>query len=208
MKKLITTILAISFVASLVAQDINLPAPKRSGGKPLMDCLNERKSTKDFDETKEIDQQTLSNLLWAAWGYNREEKRTAPSSRNKQEIDIFVAMKSGLYRWDAKANVLILILALDIRKDTGKQPYVEKAAVNLVYVCNITKSDTQGDKQKLTEATYANAGLIAQNVYLFCASENLGAVIRGYIPKDELAKLMKLTDDQMIVLSQSVGYGK
>lgn len=208
MKKLITTILVSVFAASLFAQDINLPAPKRTGGKPLMDCLNERKSTKDFDETKDLDMQTLSNLLWAAWGYNREEKRTAPSSRNKQEIDIFVAMKSGLYRWDAKANVLLLILAQDIRKDTGKQPYVEKAAVNLVYVCNITKSDTQGDKQKLTEATYANAGLIAQNVYLFCASEGLGAVIRGYIPKEELAKLMKLTDDQLIVLSQSVGYGK
>ncbi|MBN1463836.1 MAG: SagB/ThcOx family dehydrogenase [Paludibacteraceae bacterium] len=208
MKKLLLSVLAISYCFSLLAQDIKLPAPKRTSGKPLMDCLNERKSIKDFDASKQLTNQQLSNLLWAAWGYNRPEKRTAPSSRNKQEIDIYVALKSGLYLWNAKTNVLKLIIAKDVRKDTGKQPYVEKAAVNLVYVCNITKCDTKGDKQKLTEATYANTGFIAQNVYLFCASEGLGTVIRGYVPKEQLSKTMKLGKDQLIVLAQSVGYGK
>ncbi len=208
MKKLLVCLLAIGFSFSLLAQDIELPAPKKTGGKPLMECLNERKSTKGFDSSKQLTNQQISNLLWAAWGYNRDDKRTAPSSRNKQEIDIYVALKSGMYLWDAKSNVLKLIVAKDLRKETGKQPFVEDAAVNLVYVCNITRCDTKGDTQKLTEATYANAGFIAQNVYLFCASEGLGTVIRGYVPKDELAKTMKLTNDQLIVLAQSVGYGK
>lgn len=206
MNKIICLTILLALGSSLFAQDIKLPAPKRKGGKPLMECLNARHSTKEFDATKQLSNQQLANLLWAAWGFNRAEKRTAPSSRNKQEIDIYVALKSGMYLWDAKTNVLKLIVAKDLRKDTGKQPYVENASVNLVFVCNIERCDTGGDKQKLTEATYANAGFISQNVYLFCASEGLGTVIRGYVPKEELAKTMKLTNDQMIVLSQSVGY--
>ena len=206
MKKLIISILVVVFTVSLVAQDINLPTPKKTGGKPLMDCLAERKSTKSFDGDKSIDMQTLSSLLWAAWGFNREEKRTAPSSRNKQEIDIYVALPSGMYLWDAKENVLKLIVKKDLRKATGKQDYVEKAAVNLVYVCNIERCATKGDTQKLTESTYANAGFVSQNVYLFCASEGLGTVVRGYVDKELLSKEMNLTSDQMVVLCQSVGY--
>jgi nitroreductase len=206
MKKLIISILVFVFAISLVAQDIKLPTPKKTGGKPLMDCLAARKSTKDFDASKSIYNQTLSNMLWAAWGYNRDKKRTAPSSRNKQEIDIYVALPSGLYLWDAKKNILLLKVKKDLRKATGKQGYVEKASVNLIYVCNIERSGTKGNKQKLTEATYANAGLISQNVYLFCASEGLGTVVRGYINKELLTEKMQLTDDQMVVLCQSVGY--
>ncbi len=208
MKKLIIYFLVASSAVSLFAQDITLPAPKKTGGKPLMECLNERKSERDFDDKKEISNQTLSNLLWAAWGYNRSEKRTAPSSRNKQEIDIYVSLKTGVYLWDAKTNVLKLVLAEDIRKETGKQTFVEKAPVNLIFVCNITKCDTKGDNQKLTEATYANVGYISQNVYLFCASESLATVVRGSVAKDDLGKTIKLTSDQMVVLAQSIGYPK
>lgn len=188
-------------------QDIKLPEPQKTGGKPLMDCINNRQSGRDFDETKELSNQTLSNLLWVAYGFNREDKRTVPTSRNKQEMDIYVALKSGIYRWDAKTNVLKLIAKGDFRKNTGAQPFVEKAPVNLVFVCNKTKADAPNE-QKLTEATYANAGFIAQNVYLYCASEGLSTVIRGMMPKEELSKIMKLTPDQMIVLAQTVGYPK
>jgi len=205
MKKITLTLMLVALSLASVAQDIKLPEPKRTGGKPLMDCLNERKSIRDFDENKRIDNQTLSNLLWAAWGYNRDDKRTAPSSRNKQEIDLYVAIPSGVYLWDAKANVLKLIVAKDLRKETGMQPYVEKASANIIFVCNKTRADAKNE-QLLTEATYANAGFIAQNVYLFCASEGLAAVIRGYVPKENLSKLLNLAPDQLILLGQSVGY--
>lgn len=205
MKRISLILVLVGLSFSVIAQDIKLPEPKRTGGKPLMDCLNERKSIRTFDENKLIDNQTLSNLLWAAWGYNREDKRTAPSSRNKQEIDLYVAIPSGVYLWDAKANVLKLIVAKDLRKETGMQPYVEKASANIIFVCNKTKADAKNE-QLLTEATYANAGFISQNIYLFCASEGLGAVIRGYVPKESLSKLLNLTPDQLILLAQSVGY--
>ena len=85
------------------AQDINLPTPQKQGGDPIMQTLSERKSTREFDTTKEIAPQDLSNLLWAAWGYNREDKRTAPSAMNRQEMSLYVITAQGAYLYDAKA---------------------------------------------------------------------------------------------------------
>lgn len=87
-----------------IAQDIKLPSPQKQGGEPLMQVLSKRASTRDFDTQKNIDSQTLSNLLWAAWGYNREDKRTAPSAMNRQEISLYIVTAQGVYLYDAKQN--------------------------------------------------------------------------------------------------------
>ena len=204
MKKHLVLLLFVAMTSYVGAQNIQLPAPQKEGGKPLMTVLNERKSTREFTD-KAVSDQTLSNLLWAAWGYNRENKRTAPSSRDKQEIDVYVFMKKGAYRYDAKKNILIEVAKGDLRKDTGGQPFVEKAGVNLVYVADTEKADGK-DAQMTTEAIYANSGFIAQNVYLYCASAGLNCVVRGYVPKEELGKILKLKPGQVITLAQSVGY--
>jgi len=191
----------------LSAQIIELPQPVRTGGKPLMDVLNLRQSARQFDSEKSISNQTLSNLLWAAWGFNREKKRTAPSSMDRQEIDLYAVTKEGVYRYDAAGNKLIPIATGDYRKETGTQPYVGNAPLNIVFVCNKSKINSKGESG-LIEATYANSGFISQNIYLFCASEGLSTVIRASIAKEKLAKIMNLTDDQMITLAQTVGYPK
>ncbi|MGA1977261.1 MAG: SagB/ThcOx family dehydrogenase [Bacteroidales bacterium] len=191
------------------SQDIKLPAPDKTGGKPLMQALNERQSTRSFTkDTLTIRQ--LSNLLLAGWGINRpdQKKRTAPSARNIQEIDIYVALPSGLYQYDAVSNVLKQIHDRDIRKLCGSQDFVGTAPVNLVYVADMGKTGKkEGDEIKDSDLlwSYANTGFIAQNVYLYCASEDLGCVIRGMVPKDKLAPEMGLRKNQMITLSQTIG---
>lgn len=202
------TLLTILITSCVYSQDIQLPEPVKTGGKPLMEALNDRKSDRSFSD-KELSEQTLSNLLWAAWGFNRKDKRTAPSSRNKQEIDIYVSLKKGLYLYDAANNILKQISDKDIRENTGvaAQPFVGKAPVNLIYVCNKNKIEGKNDEE-LIAATYANTGFIAQNVYLFCASENLNTVIRAMIDRDKLAEKMNLNKDQMVTLAQTVGYSE
>lgn len=123
------------FTSALYAQNIKLPTPNKSGGKPLMTVLNERKSSRDFSE-KILPNQQLSNLLWAAWGYNRADKRTAPSSQNKQEMDIYVALASGCYLYDARKNELVLVVKQDLREKTGKQDFVKNAPVNIIFVAD------------------------------------------------------------------------
>jgi len=91
-----------------------------------MDALNDRHSSREFSD-KELDQQTLSDLLWAAYGFNREDKRTAPSANNKQEFTIYVLLKSGIYVYDAKENIVALKAEGDFRAKSGKQEFVATA---------------------------------------------------------------------------------
>lgn len=193
----------------LSAQDIVLPAPNKSGGKPLMDALSERQSGRSFSDN-DLPLQQLSDLLWAAWGFNREAegKRTAPSSHNRQEMDVYVTLKSGLYLYDAASNALKQIHDRDIRALTGTQDFPALAPVNLVYVADLTKRGLRED-QTITDtdllSSWANTGFMAQNVYLYCASEGLSCVIRAMVPREALAKEMNLTKSQVIILAQTIG---
>jgi nitroreductase len=205
-------------VNSAAAKDINaageqelkaieLPKPQMDGGKPLMAALKDRKSTREFSSEK-LPMQMLSNMLWAANGINRPDgKRTAPTAMNKQEIDIYVALEQGLYLYDAKANTLVPLLAVDIRAATGKQPFVKDAPVNLIFAADYAK---MGDMPAEMKDFYAAAdtGYVSQNVYLFCASEGLATVVRGSVDRVVCSAAMGLRSDQKIILVQTVGYPK
>jgi nitroreductase len=187
---------------------IQLPAPMMDGGKPLMSALKARSSSREFSADP-LPQQTLANLLWAAWGVNRPDgRRTAPSASNRQEIEIYVTLPGGAYVWDAKANVLNPVVAGDHRASTGTQPFAATAALNLVYVADMTKlSRPATDPQQMLNVG-ADAGFIAENVYLFCASEGLATVVRASVAKEALAKTLQLRETQVIVLAQTVGFPK
>jgi nitroreductase len=186
---------------------IVLPKPNIQGGKPLMQVLSLRQTTRAFTEDK-LSPQVLSNLLWAAFGINRPDgKRTAPSAMNWQEVRIYVVMPEAAYLYDAKANRLELVVSGDLRAATGTQDFVGKAPLNLVYVSDGAKTGRASEPDRSLFAG-ADVGFIAQNVYLFCASEGLGTVVRGSVKKLELAKALKLGPDQTVVLAQTVGYPK
>jgi nitroreductase len=182
---------------------IVLLPPQIDGGRPLMQVLKARQSTREFS-TDKLPAQVLSNLLWAAWGVNREDgRRTAPSARNRQEMDVYVALAEGTYVYNAKDHRLDPVVREDLRAATGTQPFVGEAPLNLVYVADRAKTGGPDDAM-----SYADTGFIGQNVYLYCASEGLVTVIRGMVPQEPLAKAMKLRPDQKITLAQTVGYPK
>jgi SagB-type dehydrogenase family enzyme len=193
--------------APATIKSIELPKPKMEGGKPLMEALKERKTSREFSSEK-LPLQVLSNLLWAADGINRPDgKRTAPTAMNKLEIDVYVAMADGLYLYDPKENKLVAVLGEDIRAATGKQPFVKDAPVNLVFVSDYAKFGNIPEDQKAFYSA-TDTGYISQNVYLFCASEGLATVVRAYVDKPALATTMKLRSDQKVILAQTVGYPK
>jgi nitroreductase len=213
MKKWIVIFLTFLFgnttFMTILAQDISLPEPDRTGGKPLMQTLNERQSIRTFTKDN-LTQQQLSDLLWAGWGINRtdQKKRTAPSARNVQEIDVYVALPGGLYLYVGESNMLKQINNKDLRGLTGTQDYVAEAALNLVYVADMGKlGKKEGDEIKDADLfmSYANTAFIAQNIYLFCASANLGCVVRGMVRKEQLAPEMGLRTNQRIILAHTVG---
>jgi SagB-type dehydrogenase family enzyme len=192
--------------AAQTVKAVKLPAPQTDGGRPLMQVLKDRKSTREFGPGT-FSPQTLSNLLWAAFGINRPDgRRTAPSAMNWQEVSIYVAIPEGIYIYDAKDNALIPVLAGDQRGATGTQSFVKDAAINLVYVADLSKTSASSSEDEIYTA--ADVGFIAQNVYLYCASEGLATVVRGSVDKSALAKLLNLGSQQKIILAQSVGNPK
>ena len=185
---------------------LSLPAPQTEGGKPLMQALRLRATARAFAPDP-LPPQTLANLLWAAWGINRpqEGKRTAPSTRNWQEIDVVVLNATGAYRYDAAANALEPLVAGDHRALAGTQDFVKDAPVTLVLVADTARMQGGPDTQALA---HADAAFISQNVSLFCASEGLATGVRASVDRPALARALKLRDGQLVVFAQSVGFPK
>ena len=193
--KLFVAVLASLFMSfDVVAQEpVKLPAPDLTGGMPLMQAMKERKTERAFS-TEALDDQTLSDILWTAWGYNRPDKRTIPTARNRQNMEVYVLKADGAFRYDARANSLIPVAAQDLRPLAAKQDFVLNAPVTLLFVAD------EDDK-------YAgmHAGSAYQNVGLYCASKGLYNVVRGMIDRDALAKALGIEDEDDIIISQTVG---
>lgn len=202
---LVVLVLSSTLAFAQPVETITLPSPAKNGGRPLMEALNARHSIRTF-KPDPLPLPVLSNLLWAAFGVNRPGgQRTAPSARNWQEIDVYVALPDALYLYDAKAHALRIVTAGDLRGATGTQPFVATAPLNLIYVADLKRTGTAASDEQAT-FTWADAGFIAQNVYLFCASDGLGVVVRGLVPRETLGPRMKLRPEQRILLAQTVGY--
>jgi nitroreductase len=177
---------------------LQLPKPEITGGMPLMQALARRQTTRAFQD-KPLPPQTLSNLLWAAFGVNRPREvksglgRTAPSAMNKQDVELDVVLASGVYVYEAEANLLRPVLAGDLRAQLS-QPAAAHAAVTIIYVADAKDGAAQVD-----------TGFIGQNVYLFAASEGLNAWFYSIHGQDVAAGL-KLPEGRQPLYEQSIGY--
>lgn len=201
-------------------QPITLPKLEKDGGKSVLAALWERKTNRNVSEEK-LPLQVLSNLLWAAWGVNRENGprgqigRTAASASNSQEIDLYVAMAEGIYLYEAVPHRLAPVVAGDHRGKVGgrgRGGAAAKAPVSLVFVADIAKfSKARLQEPGLRDAeiqkSYYNVatGLIAGNVYLFAASQGLAAWFHN-CNKPALAAELKLRPEQHVLYAQTVGY--
>jgi len=196
---------------------ITLPKPDIDGGKSVLAALKERKTTRNIS-TKELPAQILSNLLWAAFGVNREKGsfgksgRTAASASNSQEIDLYIALPDGVYLYEAAPHRLAPVVAGDFRGRAGRGG-AASAPVNIFYVVDLARYDTGpaqpdrriGDPEVQKSYYYTDTGLIAGNVYLFAASQGLAAWFHN-CNKEAAAKVFKLRSEQRVLFAQTVGY--
>jgi hypothetical protein len=200
-----------------VLQPIMLPKPQKNGGKSLLAALQERRTIRNIS-SKKLPQQVLSNLLWAAFGVNRERAafdkpgRTAPSASNSQEIDLYVAMPEGVYLYETIPHRLMPVVAGDFRSRAGRRS-AATAPVNIFYVVDLTRYDlgpgqpdrSIGDPEIQKSYYYTDTSFIAQNVYLFAASHSLAAWFHN-CDRENTVKEFKLRPQQRVLFAQSVGY--
>jgi SagB-type dehydrogenase family enzyme len=198
-------------MAAFVDQEIGsiqLPAPSWEPAAPVLQLLKARHSAREFSQHP-LTAEVLSALIWSAFGINRREAggRTAPSAHDWQEIELFAVLADGAYRYDAHGHVLHLVKTGDLRAATGVQDFVAAAPLNLVYVADFSKMSDATDEQRTFFAA-ADAAVIAQNVYLFCACTNLATVVRGLIDRRRLASALGLSRHERIALAQTVGHAR
>ena len=200
-------------------QPIMLPKPEKDGGKSVLAALQDRKTNRNISP-KKLPLHVLSNLLWAAFGVNRDRAafdkpgRTAPSASNSQEIDLYVAVPEGVYLYNAISHSLVPVIAGDFRSRSGGRG-AATAPVNIFYVVDLTKYDlgprqpdrSIGDPEVQKSYYYTDTGFIAQNVYLFAASQGLAAWFHN-CDKENTVKEFKLQPHQRVLFAQSVGYAE
>lgn len=193
---------------NLETDTIELPAPMLPRQATLDQALKRRRSTRSF-LSDSLSMATLSALLWAAFGVNREQQggRTAPSARDWKEVDIYAVLPEGAYRYEARTHRLFLVSAEDVRSCTGTQDFVGGAPLNLVYVADLDRMvDIPAEDKPFLAG--ADTGFVAQNVYISCAALGLSTVVRALIDRRRLAQALHLPPNQRITLAQTVGYAK
>ena len=195
MKRMLLPLLMGGLIFSMELQGqnmetIQLESPDLTRGKNVMQALSERRSTREFS-SRMLSMRDLSDLLWAANGVNRPATggRTAPWAMNRQDVAVYVCMKEGSYRYDARQNRLVPLSAGDVRP--------VEAPVCLVLVADDGQTWNALD-----------AGIVSQNISLFCAGVGLATVPRATMDKEQLKKALKLGDRQTPFLNHPVGYFK
>ena len=208
MKKIIIPfVLFISWnvCSAQVIETIPLPPAQTTGGMPLMEAFQLRKSQRSFS-SKELTSQHISNLLWAAYGINRPDGfRTVPAAKNWFEYDIYLLKSDGWFLFDVRKHALLKMGNEDLRIYGGTQDFVKAAPVILVYVADFDRmTGATDDLRKFFSAV--DLGYISQNVYLWSASEGLATIILGQVDKPKVHEVLKLKPAQQVILSQPVGY--
>jgi nitroreductase len=210
MKTIFTFLQIIFFSGCIFAQDlkpITLNPPDLKRGLPVMEAFSLRASATDYND-KKLTIQDLSDLLFAANGINRKDvnKRTAPSAMNAQDVDIYVFMQEGVYFYDAIKNVLNPVVAGDQRPIVaGRQEVVAKAPVILLLVSDISRFKFPDEPGKLDSAA-KDAGIVSQNINIFCAGMGLITRTRGSMDLVKIKSVLKLTDSQRPMLNNPVSY--
>jgi SagB-type dehydrogenase family enzyme len=213
MKTLLTLLTCCIYSLSLTAQqneNIALLEPDLKRGMNTMQALALRASATDYDTTA-LSLRDLSDLLWAANGINRKEsgKRTAPSAINAQDIDIYVFMKQGVYLYNPQKNILEFLTMGDHRMlVAGRQEIVAKAPVICVLVSDISKFRMGEESQKKLIWGAEDAGIVSQNISIFCASVGLVTRPRSSMEQEKIRVLLNLKENQHLMLNNPVGYAK
>lgn len=216
MKRNLLALSLALFTSTVFAQDVKLPKPNlKQQSLTVVEALKTRHSVRNFDASKNLTNQELSNLCWAACGIVRDGNyRTAPSARNLQEIRLFAFTKTGVYEYNAKENALVKkaegdhreLLASNGGQGTFRQDFVMDAPVSLLMVIDYERFGSQSESATMMGCV--DAGNVSENINLYCQSVGLATVPRATHDKEGIRKLLGLTDKQLPIMNNPVGYEK
>lgn len=207
MKKLIiAALLLVCSVAS--AQDIKLPKVNLTQASMTVDkALMTRHSVRSYASTK-LTLQQIGNVCWAACGQQRDDKHiTSPTAMNRQEIRLYVFTDAAVYEYDVKNHRLLFRVKGDHRGLLAAgQDFAKTAPISLLMVIDFDKYGSMNDIA--VNMTCVDAGIVTQNINLYCQAAGLATVTRGMMDTKAVSQLLKLTSKQLPILNNPVGIEK
>lgn len=194
MKKTTVFLMIGLMTTAVMAADIKLPVPDKTNPMTLMHALDRRHSDREFSD-KIVDDQTLSTILWAAYGVNRTDgKRTIPTALDKKDLNIYVFNKDGIWLYDAPTHALQQQSNENHLGLFQKQDYMKDVSTVLVYT---------GSTE---DYAVMHAGSAYQNVELYAAANNMASIVRGFFEREKVAEILKLPNGQRVIISQAIGW--
>jgi hypothetical protein len=202
---------------------IKLNEPNKKRGLPFMETLSVKASAREWSD-RDLSLQDISDLLWAANGINRpdEKKYTASSAQNAHDVAIYLFMKDGVYLYDAADHALEPVLTGDFRsqimmtppprpKDAGgpppPPPPPSNPPIQMILISDISRFK-MGPQELKYEWGAIDAGIVSQNISLFCAATGIKTRPRASMDKEKITNLLKLNDTQYVFLNHPIGYSK
>jgi SagB-type dehydrogenase family enzyme len=178
-----------------------LPPFEKNSPFPLDQALLGRRTSRSYDPDRALSREELSRLFWAADGVNRPDgKRTAPSAVAKYPVDLLAALPEGVYRYEPKDHSLVRVLPTDMRDKIPAQDSFKKAALQILYVIN-----KEAVPRGRIDFADLEIGCIGQNLFLEATALGLGSAIYAGVRYDEVAKALRLKDNQILRIAQAVG---
>ena len=204
---------------SLKFETIKLPEPDKTKGKPIMECFKNRKSSREYNSSKKLTLQQISELLYCAYGNSHTNQmnqtlKTAPSAVALFPLEFYLLFKEGIFYYDPDKNELIPCVEGDHRdKISMGQSFVKDAHFNLLIFANMKKKAPNERAEQILnmDPSYRikfaclDAGHCSQNVLLYCASENLKCVVRASGDSGYFKNLLKKGSDYEYIISICIG---
>lgn len=196
----------ISGADAQTPKTIQLNAPDMGRGSSLMQALKDRRSVREYSP-EALSLKDMSDLLWAANGVNRPDgHHTAATALNKEDIDIYVLLEQGAYLYRPATSELVLVAEGDHRAlIRGQQVDFPIPPVTLVMVTTPSRFGIP-DPSASALMGAVDAGIVSQNIMLFCAANGLVTVPRASMDHAAIAKVLKLAESSMPVINNPVGY--
>lgn len=190
-----------------MSEQIQLVAPDSVGGTSINEALAARRSWREYSAEK-LSLEELSGVLWAAAGINRADgKLTAPSALALYPIRVYALFEEGIYLYDAQTMTLDRAAEGDHRTAAGRQPFVEQAPLNLIYIADLQAYDGKGiPAEQAVNLCGMDAAGYAENVNLYTAGHGLRSITRGSADAEALLLILQLDPARYrFILAQSVG---